>query len=348
VRLFLAVFPPPSAQALAAEAIEKLRRPKDGVSWVAQQNLHYTLRFLGEVDADGATRAEQAARETASGFARFGVRLGPPGAFPAARRARVIWLGLLEGVETFARLAAALEAALERHGFPPEHQDFSAHLTLGRVREPGRDWTADLLAVKPPGEESAARFAVSAIAVVSSDAQRYRPRFAPGAARRLSPRVAPRRGRTPGARRATPPAGARSDHQLDFPRPAPIFAANVSFSLIGVVGMLHMLPRRRRTSHEVRYCRLRQPLSVVHLYFALPSSAVERDYAAQYRAPLRWSLHLGPTSLPVLADVSQLIDVPEPTGMQPHLQTTSCVVGELRLGLAGTTNLIEPGRVHPS
>jgi len=169
VRLFLAVFPPPSARALAAQTIEKLRRPKDDVSWVAPKNLHYTLRFLGEVDEQGATRAEQAAREAAAEFAPFGVRLGPPGAFPSARRARVIWLGLLEGVEPFARLAAALEAALERHGFAPEPQEFSAHLTLGRVRQPGRDWTTDLLGVKPPGEGSAARFAVSAIAVVSSE-----------------------------------------------------------------------------------------------------------------------------------------------------------------------------------
>ena len=59
MRLFLAVFPPPALQEAAHAAAEPLRRAGAGVSWVSPGNLHYTMRFLGEVGQDGARRAGQ-------------------------------------------------------------------------------------------------------------------------------------------------------------------------------------------------------------------------------------------------------------------------------------------------
>ena len=126
MRLFLAVLPPKESQALAATAIEKLRKPGDGVSWVKAANLHYTMRFIGDVDEDGARRATAAAREAAAAHSTFGVALGPPGAFPTAKKARVIWLGLNHGNEPFAQLAHTLEQSLAKHGFEPEEREFSA------------------------------------------------------------------------------------------------------------------------------------------------------------------------------------------------------------------------------
>ena len=167
MRIFLAVFPPPATQALAERAIEALRRPGDGVSWVRRENLHYTLRFIGEVGADGARRVEEAARGAVSGRARFPVALGGAGAFPNSRRARVLWLGASQGAEPFAALARALESALAKRGFAPEERRFTAHLTIGRVREPGRDWAADLAAL-PALEGTEARFEVASIDVVES------------------------------------------------------------------------------------------------------------------------------------------------------------------------------------
>ncbi len=168
MRCFLAVFPPPAAQAVAARAIDSLRRPGDGVSWVKPDNLHYTLRFLGEVGHDGARRAAEAAMEAAAGLAAFDVTLGGPGAFPRAKGARVLWLGLEHGAEPFVALARRLETSLARRGFAPEGRGFEAHLTLGRVREPGRDWSAPLAAAGTPAGDPAARVTVDAIACVES------------------------------------------------------------------------------------------------------------------------------------------------------------------------------------
>jgi 2'-5' RNA ligase len=79
----------------------------------------------------------------------------------------VLWLGMAEGAEALVRLATALENALKKRGFPPENRKFSAHLTLGRVRDPHADWT-ERLAAAPAVEPSAGRFRVERLALVHS------------------------------------------------------------------------------------------------------------------------------------------------------------------------------------
>jgi RNA 2',3'-cyclic 3'-phosphodiesterase len=166
MRLFLAVFPPPAVQRAARAVSDALRHPGDGVSWVRADNLHYTMRFLGEVGTDGARRAAEAARAAAAAEPAFEAALGAPGAFPDARRARVIWLGLARGAEPLVRLARALESELRTRGFDRADKPFAAHLTLGRVREAGADWTPRLAAVAPSAD---ATFRVERLCVVESE-----------------------------------------------------------------------------------------------------------------------------------------------------------------------------------
>lgn len=162
-RLFLAVFPPPGAQAAAARACEALRSPGDGVSWVRRENLHYTLHFLGELGADGARRAAEAAGEAASDHRPFGAALGAFGCFPSARRARVLWVGLAAGDEPLRLLAASLDAALARRGFGRADRPFEPHLTVGRLRAPA-DWLDRMVAARAVG----ARFTVDRLQLVKS------------------------------------------------------------------------------------------------------------------------------------------------------------------------------------
>jgi RNA 2',3'-cyclic 3'-phosphodiesterase len=144
LRVFLAIFPPPEVQVVAAEAIEQLRDADDRVSWVKRENLHFTLRFLGEVGESGSRRAAEAAAEIATDHRSFEAALGPLGSFPDGPRARVLWIGLSRGAEPMVALARSLERALERRGFEREGRPFAAHLTIGRVRDPGRDWSQAL------------------------------------------------------------------------------------------------------------------------------------------------------------------------------------------------------------
>jgi RNA 2',3'-cyclic 3'-phosphodiesterase len=166
LRIFLAVFPPREVRQSAHALAESLRRPNDGVSWVKPDNLHFTLRFIGDVGEDGAGRVEQAARDAAASHTRFDAVLGELGAFPNARRARAIWVGLADGQAELVAVARDLEAALRQRGFDRADHPFSPHLTLGRVRERGQDWSERLSLV--PAPEPAPRFRVDRIAVVQS------------------------------------------------------------------------------------------------------------------------------------------------------------------------------------
>jgi RNA 2',3'-cyclic 3'-phosphodiesterase len=132
------------------------------------------MRFLGECELGAVERATAAMREAAAARPRFGAALGGFGAFPNAKRARVLWIGTMQGAEPMRLLASALEASLVRHGFEAADQDFEPHLTVGRVRTPG-DWTTRLLDV--PTVES--RFQVDRLQLVkstlASGGSRYEP-----------------------------------------------------------------------------------------------------------------------------------------------------------------------------
>lgn len=163
MRLFIAVFPPPAVQQAAHAAAAPLRAGRDAVSWVKPENLHYTMRFLGECDDDAQKRAREAMRAAAASQTRFGAALGGFGAFPTAKRARVLWLGLLQGSEPMRLLAGALDDALVAQGFERGDDSFEPHLTLGRVKSPG-DWTSRLIDASAPE----ARFQVDRLSLVKS------------------------------------------------------------------------------------------------------------------------------------------------------------------------------------
>ncbi len=163
MRLFLAVFPSPAACTAAMTVVDALRTRGNRVAWVKRENLHYTLRFLGEVGEAEALAAAEAAREAAAGHAAFDAALAAPGAFPHAAKARVLWLGMSAGAEPLCALARSLEDALAARGFPRADMPFAPHLTIGRVRMPA-DWSVRLAAAPAPG----ARFRVERLVLVRS------------------------------------------------------------------------------------------------------------------------------------------------------------------------------------
>ena len=134
-RTFVAVFPSADVASRISSALDSLRRPGDGVSWVRSANLHYTLRFLGDLPADDVEAARRAASLAARGTAPFRLVLGAQGMFPNSIQPRVLWLGALGGADDLVALATRLEVALGDERFPPADKPFSPHLTLGRVRD---------------------------------------------------------------------------------------------------------------------------------------------------------------------------------------------------------------------
>ena len=137
-RIFIAVpLDPPLRHAMGALE-RQLEAAGVVLKWIRPENLHFTLRFLGQVSPPQLSRARRAAREAADGVEPFRIRLAGLGAFPSVRRPQVVWVGVTEGGEQLMDLARRLDDAFARQRFPKEPRSFQAHLTLARIREPGR------------------------------------------------------------------------------------------------------------------------------------------------------------------------------------------------------------------
>src|SRR3970040_1457372 len=138
IRAFVAVNLDPSLKEALARVMERLKATRADVARGKPENLHLTLKFLGQVEETRLEAIAEAVASAARGCGPFRFVLGGLGAFPQPRAARVVWVGVPEGADSLAGLQARLEAELEPLGFPREERPFTAHLTLGRGRGPGR------------------------------------------------------------------------------------------------------------------------------------------------------------------------------------------------------------------
>lgn len=138
VRAFVAVLLPDDVRARLAAAAAELHARAPGLAWVRADNLHVTLRFLGEVEPVTLERVREAVGVAATSVAPFTVALGGLGGFPPGRAPRVVWAGVLAGGEGLGALHDALESTLVARGIPGESRAFHPHVTLARVRDPRR------------------------------------------------------------------------------------------------------------------------------------------------------------------------------------------------------------------
>jgi 2'-5' RNA ligase len=105
------------------------------VKWVTPESMHITLLFLGDVEDRELHSVCRVVKEIASREPPFSVRVSGVGAFPSARRPKIVWAGLTEGVEELQRLHESLEEKMLDLGFcGKEEREYTPHLTLGRAK----------------------------------------------------------------------------------------------------------------------------------------------------------------------------------------------------------------------
>lgn len=105
----------------------------NAIRWVAADNIHLTLKFLGNVDADKMPALQNAVADACTGTSPFVLKLDGVGAFPNLTRPNVVWVGIKGDIKMATRLAQKIDDACAALGFPREERAFSPHLTLGRV-----------------------------------------------------------------------------------------------------------------------------------------------------------------------------------------------------------------------
>ncbi len=136
LRAFIAVEIPSSLQDEIQKATAELRNSlgTDLIRWVAPRNVHLTLKFLGDVSPANVDMIEHMLTQEAGQHQTFEMQVEGLGAFPNSRRPRVLWIGLV-APPALGALQHSIELAASRLGYAAEERGFSAHLTIGRVRQ---------------------------------------------------------------------------------------------------------------------------------------------------------------------------------------------------------------------
>lgn len=110
----------------------KQRIPGSVVRWVPAENIHLTLKFLGDVPIANLDPLKRNLQDETGKHSAFDIQVQGIGAFPSIRKPRVIWSGI-EAPAELAALQQAIDLGTASLGYASEERDFSPHLTLGRV-----------------------------------------------------------------------------------------------------------------------------------------------------------------------------------------------------------------------
>lgn len=132
IRAFIGIRIEPNMAQRIAEVQSQLKEAFPGIRWVGKENLHLTVKFLGEVQEDKVEAIIEALEGALRDISQFSILGRGIGAFPDIRRARILWVGL--EAKPLASIATGVESVLEPVGFARERRGFKPHLTIGRWR----------------------------------------------------------------------------------------------------------------------------------------------------------------------------------------------------------------------
>ena len=135
LRAFIAVEIPAEIQQNVYKQTASFRKGLESlIRWVPAENMHLTMKFLGDVSQSNLEFLIQMLRNEADSFHCFDLHLTGLGSFPNLKRPRVIYIGI-QAPAALDSLQRGIESASHRLGYESEEHPFSAHLTLGRVKQ---------------------------------------------------------------------------------------------------------------------------------------------------------------------------------------------------------------------
>lgn len=135
MRLFVAIALDKAIREKLTAVQSALQKTQSDMKLVEPDNIHLTLRFLGEV-AEGQLPQLTQAISVVENYAAFEMDLRGIGAFPVERHPKVVWVRGVDGSNILDQIYGALEKELLNIGFQPDDHKFSAHITLGRNKSP--------------------------------------------------------------------------------------------------------------------------------------------------------------------------------------------------------------------
>jgi 2'-5' RNA ligase len=136
VRVFIAIELSESVCDTIQKQTTRLRQTlgNDLIRWVPTQNMHLTLKFLGDTTTSHLEFLKQLLAREAKSHPQFNLQLGGLGAFPNSKRPRLLWIGIHAPADLVS-LQKSIESGTSRLGYEQEERAFSPHLSIGRVRQ---------------------------------------------------------------------------------------------------------------------------------------------------------------------------------------------------------------------
>jgi 2'-5' RNA ligase len=136
VRLFLAIDIPPRAREIITALQNRFKPLGFNASWVAPENVHLTLQFLGDTPSEQIPDIHQGVSAAVTPVPQFTVTLKKIGVFPKLKKPpRILWVGMEDPRNRLAVLQENIAKQMEEIGFPKEKRNFTPHLTLARIRQ---------------------------------------------------------------------------------------------------------------------------------------------------------------------------------------------------------------------
>ena len=171
MRCFLAIELPEGIRHRLQALQQELCELDGSVRWAGPEQMHLTLKFLGEVRDEGLAEVCAAARAAAATQEPFRLEIRGTGCFPPHGPPRVLWAGVQGDLAVLQDLQQRCEELIGPLGYPPEARSFSPHLTLGRVRE-GRSVPAIRGLLADRGDFFAGHFTASVLTLFESQLRR--------------------------------------------------------------------------------------------------------------------------------------------------------------------------------
>jgi 2'-5' RNA ligase len=133
LRCFIAIEIPESIKKYISELIDTLKKYNTDIKWVTRENLHITLKFLGNTPEILLPKIRESLINIVLSYKSFYIKIYATGVFPNKKYPRVIWVGI-EDLVILNKLKKDIEDSMVLLGYQKEEKEFNPHLTLGRVR----------------------------------------------------------------------------------------------------------------------------------------------------------------------------------------------------------------------
>lgn len=177
-RTFAAIELGMPALGVVSRLTKKLSGINADVRWIDAEQLHLTVKFLGEIENVALPKACSALRQVCASVEPFRVSFGGVGTFPTGKPPRVVWVGITEGVESLQALQTKLDEAMQDLGVPREVRAFSPHITIGRVSR-AADSNVLLEQLHSVADDAATQAEVDEVSLLASVKERRRTIYEP-------------------------------------------------------------------------------------------------------------------------------------------------------------------------